>query len=630
MGPGSDGRGGVVSAVEPTAVPRAAEPALRARSRRRRWETGYLLCLPAFLCVFGLLAFPIVYDVAVSFTDASAGAAGRFVGLQNYQQLLADPIFWAAARNTAVMVLATATVELGLGLATALLLWWRFWGRAIVFLAVFIPWAVPSSFAAFAWYWLLLPPFHSFYTLQAIQAKLWLDGIFGIGTWQVLSIGVMNVWRGSSIIAIFLLAGFNAIPEELLEYGRLEARSRWRYLWRVVMPLNRRIAILAMAVALTVTYMDFVAMYAETGGRITVPLIGTLAYDNLVMGSRVGYSAALILTQIPVAALLALVVLRFVEREPRPTRPEADGGWSLRASFRPSPRPSRPSPPPTSGRGLPRRRRWRRRALAAAGVLVALAVFAFHLFPVYYTAVQAVKPVSEYPGGQIFWAYHPDLTTLGQALHDPQLLIWGRNTVIVFGAVLALGLVVSLMAGYGLARFNPPGARWAARLMFATYFVPQMAVILPLYRIYATVGLDDTLPGIVLAYLTLMVPFATWLFYSYFLGLDREVEEHAWLDGSRLQVFVRIVLPMCWPVVIAAALFGIGMMGSDILYGDLFSLTNATTTLPVGLGIHALSLDEWANTNAAIILSALPVIALCATLGRYYVQGLRAALLEGA
>src|SRR5579884_2612292 len=321
MRPGRDGGGEVVSAVERTAIPRPAGLALRPRSRSRRWETGYLLCLPAFLCVFGLLAFPLVYDVAVSFTDAANGTAGRFVGLQNYQQLLADPVFWAAARNTTIMVLATAAVEFGLGLVTALLLWWRFWGRAIVFLAVFVPWAVPSSFAAFAWYWLLVPPFHSFYTLQAIQAKFWLDGMFGIGTWQVVSVGVMNVWRGSSIIAIFLLAGFNAIPEELLEYGRLEARSRWRYFWRVVMPLNRRITVLALAVALTITYMDFVSMYAATGGRITVPLIGTLAYANLVMGSRVGYSAALILTQIPVAALLAVVALRFVEREPAEAGP---------------------------------------------------------------------------------------------------------------------------------------------------------------------------------------------------------------------------------------------------------------------------------------------------------------------
>jgi ABC-type glycerol-3-phosphate transport system permease component len=87
---------------------------------------------------------------------------------------------------------------------------------------------------------------------------------------------------------------------------------------------------------------------------------------------------------------------------------------------------------------------------------------------------------------------------------------------------------------------------------------------------------------------------------------------------------------MSWPVVIAAALFSVGIMGSDILYGSVFSLTNSTETITVGLGIHALDLGEWGSASAAIIISALPFIVACALLGRYFVHGLRAALLEGA
>jgi ABC-type glycerol-3-phosphate transport system permease component len=87
---------------------------------------------------------------------------------------------------------------------------------------------------------------------------------------------------------------------------------------------------------------------------------------------------------------------------------------------------------------------------------------------------------------------------------------------------------------------------------------------------------------------------------------------------------------MSWPVIIAAGLFSVGMMGSDVLYGSIFSLSNSTKTLPVGLGLTAIDLDEWANVNAAILISSLPIIVACAALGRYYVRGLRAALLEGA
>jgi len=605
----------VVEAVRQLARPRVTV-------RRRRWLPGYLLCAPAFAAVFGLLLYPILYDLRLSLTDASHfEVAGSFVGLDNYARILTDPMYWTAARTTLALVVLVAAVEMVVGMLTALLLWWRFWGRSLIFLAVFVPWAFPSSFSAFAWYWLLLPPFHSFYTEQAIQAKFWLDGIFGVGSWQVLSIAVMNVWRGSSIIAIFLLAGFNAIPEELLDYGKLETRSRWRYFWRVVLPLNRRIAVLAVMVAVTITYLDFVSMYAGSGGRIVVPLIGTMAYTSGILGGQTSYAAALIVTQLPVAFLLAWIGLRFIEREPS-ARPQREQHWTLA----PSSPPSR-APAPTRRSHRPR---LARRLAAVGGLGAAVAVLVFHLFPVYYTAVQAVRPLSEYQLGQIFWVYHPDLDSIGLAIHDPVLLRWGVNTVVIFGVVLAVGLLVSLLAGYGLARLDPPGARWLARLMFACYFVPQLAVILPLFQVYNSIGLDNTLAGIVLIYLTLVVPFATWLFYSFFLGLDREVEEHAWLDASRVGAFIRVVLPMSWPVVIAAALFGVGMMGSDIMYAGLFSLTNDTRTLPVGLGITAIDLEEWANVNAAILLSSLPIIVGCAALGRYYVRGLRAALLEGA
>ncbi len=595
---------------------------------RRHWLPGYLLCAPAFLLVFGLLLYPIVFDLRLSLTDASGFEVdGRFIGLANYARLLTDANYWIAARNTVVLVLVVAAVEMVVGMGTALLLWWRFWARSLVFLAVFVPWAFPSSFSAFAWYWLLLPPFHSFYTEQAIQAKFWLDGIFGLGAWQVLSIAVMNVWRGSSIIAIFLLAGFNAIPEELLDYGRLETKSLWTYFTRVVLPLNRRIAVLALMVALTITYLDFVSMYSESGGRIVVPIVGTLAYMSGILGGQTSYAAALTLTQLPIAIILGWIGLRFIERDPRRARAAEQPGWTLDRLTTTVMRPERrPGAAARSGH------RWSllRRLAAVTGGAAAVAVVAFHLFPVYFTGVQAVRPLKEYALGQVFWAHHPDFSTLVEAVQNPVLWRWATNTLIIFGVVLIVGLGVSLLAGYGLARLDPPGARWLARLMFMTYFVPQLAVILPLFQVYNALHLDNTLAGIMLIYLTLVIPFSTWLFYSFFLGLDREVEEHAWLEGGRVSAFVRVVLPMSWPVVIAAALFGIGMMGSDILYGSLFSLTNDTRTLPVGLGITAIDLEEWANVNAAILLSSLPIIVGCAALGRYYVRGLRAALLEGA
>ncbi len=593
-------------------------------AHRRRLVTGYLLCLPALAAVVVLLAWPIAFDLGISLTDASGfEATGRLIGLANYTAIFSDPEYWEAARNTLLLVGLTAALQVAIGVLTALLLWWRFFGRSLVFLAVFIPWAFPSSFSAFAWYWLMTPPFVSFYTHQALQLRFLLEGLFGSGAWAVLSIALMSVWRGSSIIAIFTLAGFNAIPEELLDYGRLEARSPWRFFWRVMVPLNRRFLLLGALVAVVISYLDFVSVYLETGGRIIFPIVGTQAYMQGIFIGRVGYAAALTMTQLPVALLLAWLGLRWVERSPRMRvgAPEVGPFRMAAATLRPTP--ARPKASSSAWRR-------RRRLIAGAGLLAAVAVFTYHLFPLYYTGVQAVRPLSEFSRGQIFWAYDPEWDNVISAISKPVFWQWAGNTLVVFGVVLLVGLTISLMAGYALARYELPGASWLARSMFCAYFVPQMAVLIPIFQVYGHTGLDNTLTGIILLYLTLTVPFATWLFYAYFQGMDSEAEDHARLDGSRWQAFRHVVLPMSWPVVIAAGLFSIGMMGSDVVYASSFTLTNGSKTLVAGLGITAIELDEWANVNASILAASLPIVVACAALGRYFVGGLRAALFEGA
>jgi len=600
-------------------------------SQRLRPLLGYALLLPALVPVLGLLVYPILYEVALSLTDTvTTRSPGAFVGLDNYRRLAGDPLFWQAARNTVLLVGVTAAVELVVGVLTALLLWWRFWGRAFVFFSVFVPWAFPATFSAFAWYWLFSPPFHTFYTEDLLALRWPLDDALGAGAWHVLSIAVMSVWRGSSIIAVFLLAGFNAIPEELLDVGRLDSRSAWQFFWRVVTPLSRRLLVLAILVALVITYVEYASMYVETGGRITVPVLGTLAFRESVQNGNLGLGAALALVQVPFALVLALACLRLLQPSLGRRAPASGGRPAApRAVVPREPRRAGPATQRMGGRPVVPRR-VRRAALHAAGMVAALAVMVFHVLPVYYTGVQAFRSVEEYALGNPFWVYQPTFEDVREVVANPILRRWAWNTLVIFGTVLVVGLAASLLAGYALARMRVCAGRWLASLMFLSYFVPQTAVIAPLYQLFHRWELDDSLLGLVLLYLTLAVPFATWLFYTYFDGLSTEVEDHARLEGNRVQVFFRVVLPMTWPVVTAAALFAVGMMASDVLYASTFALTHETKTLPGGLGLNAIELDEWASANAAILLAALPLIGVCAALSPYYVRGLRAALIEGA
>jgi multiple sugar transport system permease protein len=246
--------------------------------------------------------------------------------------------------------------------------------------------------------------------------------------------------------------------------------------------------------------------------------------------------------------------------------------------------------------------------------------------------IQSVKSADDFllgPIGQPFWPYQIDFGDGWiDTFKDPVFWRAALNTAIIFGSVVVVGAVVALVAGYALARLRLPGAEWLARSLFACYFVPQLAVVVPLLQLYSALELENTYLGIVLVYLTLTIPFATWLFYIYFLALDTEVEEHALLDGSRLSVFLGVVLPRAWPVIVAAAVFAIGMMSSDLLYARVFTLNHATRTLPVTMGSLVYDPDRWADANAAILFGAVPLLLVALALGSFYVRGLQMAFTE--
>jgi len=528
----------------------------------------------------------------------------------------------------------------------------------------------PSSFANYTWYWILLPPFHTFYTLQVIQARFWLEGFLGEQAWQILSFALVCTWRGSSIVAILLLAGFRAIPQHLLEYARLETASPLRYFWSVVLPLSRRFVVLAGVVGITVAYLDYLAMFLESNGRITVPVLGTLVYRAELVDGQTGYAAALSMTQLPIILALVLVAVPLIDarlsrrKMPEPTGAEArpfGGGAVSKATLRgPEAATARArardvdaaddriaapgrldgsagavssvTREGASGLGSSSAAgpRWLVMALLS---LACVAIAIFYLFPLYYTVIQSIKSADDFltgPIGQPFWPYGIDFGDGWiDTLQSPVFWRSALNTAVIFGLVVVVGITVALLAGYALARLRLPGAEWLARALFAAYFVPQLAVVVPLLQLYSAVGLENTYLGVILVYLTLAIPFATWLFYTYFTALDAEVEEHALLDGSRLRVFVQIVLPRAWPVVVAGAVFGIGMMSSDLLYARVFTLNQATRTLPVTMGSLVYDPDNWADANTSVLFAVVPLLVVALALGRTYIRGLAQAFSDG-
>ena len=280
--------------------------------------TAYLLLAPATLLLAGVLAYPVGWEAWISLTDFSPlndrGAA--FVGLANYRHLLSDAEFWRAAVVTVVFAVVTTLAKLALGVAFALLLARPFRGRTLVFLAIFLPWAYPASVSVMGWYWTLSPPIPTAYSPFMGHLKVSVDHALGTGAWSFLAVTLFNIWRGSSFIGVFLLAGINAVPPELFECALLESRSAWRRFWLVTVPLLRPFLALAVFLSLTTAFADLANVWLLTAGRVVFPVIGTQAYWLAIKGGQFGPASALSLMLAPF--LIVVLALLFRAFDPPP------------------------------------------------------------------------------------------------------------------------------------------------------------------------------------------------------------------------------------------------------------------------------------------------------------------------
>lgn len=287
-------------------------------------------------------------------------------------------------------------------------------------------------------------------------------------------------------------------------------------------------------------------------------------------------------------------------------------------------------------------RPWSRR-LGHAGLLLIVCIYC--LFPIYFVFVQSLKSAQEDVFGYPLIVLHPTLENfeelfeprgeprgfVGRALRRSYpFFLWLENTIVVFAGSVAITLVTSVLAAYALGRLRPPGFRWWRRVIFATYVIPHTILFVPLYQVILRLHLDDDLLALVLIYPTLALPFCVWILSAYFQNLPRGVEESALIEGaSRLTAFVRIILPMSRPVIVSAGIFALGTIASDFMLASVFLLSEHNQTIPAGLATMEVALDELLAV-AGINLMAIPVILICAVFARGYVQGLTAAMVEGA
>lgn len=212
---------------------------------------------------------------------------------------------------------------------------------------------------------------------------------------------------------------------------------------------------------------------------------------------------------------------------------------------------------------------------------------------------------------------------------DAPTFFW--NSLVVGMATTAICLVLGTLAGYAVTRFEFPGKGIFLVSALLSYVFPAIVLFVPIYMIINSLGLTDTLLGIVICHTILTFPFALWMLRSFFAAIPREIDEAAWVDGaSFLRAFATIILPLVLPGIFSVGVFVFVLSWNEYLFASVLVTSNAHKTIPLGIAEFITSFDvRWGEIMAMGTLATVPVIVLFLSVQRYFLRGVLSGAVKG-
>ncbi|WP_282605759.1 carbohydrate ABC transporter permease [Pelagibius sp. Alg239-R121] len=256
------------------------------------------------------------------------------------------------------------------------------------------------------------------------------------------------------------------------------------------------------------------------------------------------------------------------------------------------------------------------------------------LFPFYWMGTTSLKPNSELldmNNHNPLWVSSPTLQHFNKLVFETEYPAWMWNTMLVAVVATFLSIVASVMAAYAIVRIRYRGAQTVGGLIFLAYLVPPSILFIPLSTVIFEYGLFDSPLALILSYPTILIPFSTWLLMGYFKTIPFELEECALMDGaSRLQILLKIVLPLSVPGLISAGIFSFTLCWNEFIYALTFISTSANKTVPVAVLSELVDGDvyHWGSLMAGALLGSLPVAIIYSFFVEHYVSSMTGAVKE--
>ena len=207
---------------------------------------------------------------------------------------------------------------------------------------------------------------------------------------------------------------------------------------------------------------------------------------------------------------------------------------------------------------------------------------------------------------------------------DFPIYFW--NSIRIGAAVTALAMAISVIGAYGLSRYPLRGRNGYIMGIFSTQMFPVVLLLIPIYKVIFAIGIFDTILGVVLGQLMLVLPFAVWMLKGYFDNLPKDVEDSARIDGCTLwQILLRIVLPISAPGIAVAAFYSFVVSWGDYLVVSVISQSQRTATVTLALQrLGSALILRWGQVAAATVLTVIPTIILFWFAQTRLVEGLTA------
>jgi ABC-type glycerol-3-phosphate transport system permease component len=256
-----------------------------------------------------------------------------------------------------------------------------------------------------------------------------------------------------------------------------------------------------------------------------------------------------------------------------------------------------------------------------------LSVISWSLFPVYWFTVSAFRHPSE------FFSPRPSLLPgpftleyLHGLLTMTNFPVWYLNSFVVAIGTTAVAVSAAAPMSYVLARSRLRWLFFLGRLMLIGYMMPHMLLGIPLFKIFTGLHLDDSYLCLIACHVSIALPFAVWVLWSFFKTLPVEVEEAALIDGaSRVQTIFHVIMPMALPGIITASIFAFITSWTDYLFAMLMIRSDDLRTVPYGLAtmIEAFEM-RWGEILVGATLIAIPMVLIFSFVNRYFIRGLTA------